>query len=104
MAIRETLARINRARKKVGELIGSIGVATLMTPVMLAVIVNLVLCGLDGAWILLGHQASTEHIWIDRANYQIEHGYLYYPFFGTFWTGLLLFFLGWILSVGKRVR
>ncbi len=104
MAIRDTMRRINYARKKSGHAIGMAGVLIFSICILVAMILNPLLVIFDLSWSLIGYQAWGDNAWIDSANYQFTKGYLFWPFFGPFGIGCVLYITGSILSIGKTVR
>jgi hypothetical protein len=101
---RTQLSAWNRKRKEVGEVIGAIGTTIFMTPVLLVIIATPFIWLLDSYWIMMEWQPSDAHVWTDSANYAITQGPFAIPYFAVFGSGIVIFLLGFVVGVGRRVR
>ncbi len=97
------LSQLNRTRKKVADAVVCVGLGICMVFVLVVMIATPILWALDGTWMLLGHQSSNSKVWLDWANYELTHGSLMPYVFIPFGIGCLLFFLGAIIGIGRRV-
>ncbi len=94
------LSELNRARKKVGNVMAGIGLCTYVAVILVLVIIQFSLLGLDAAWSLGGLQSWGASVWIDSANWEIRQGSLQFLIW-TFGVGVMLFLTGQVVSVGK---